>query len=307
MVLCLIGINFPHKVTKVIPIFRNLAAVKFAVPMKSLLTLRKPQLITYPLANGVVAFSTTRHGGYSTGAYAEFNITHYCNDDPKAVRKNREALCQLLGIEDNHLILPRQTHGTEVLHIDKAFLALPAEGRQMALEGIDAVITDVPGVCIGISTADCIPVLLYDTKRRIAAAVHAGWRGTVARIVEKALTRMTEWYGTRQQDIVAQIGPGISLASFEVGDEVYEAFQAAGFNMESISRRYEKWHIDLPQCNRLQLLECGVPEQSISLSSICTYQQHDTFFSARRMGIESGRIFTGIMMNSFSDSAAHSS
>lgn len=269
--------------------------------------MKQPELLMYPLANGVVAFSTTRHGGYSTGTYGEFNITHYCGDNPEAVHQNREALCQLLNIRDNHLILPRQTHGTEIRRVDEAFLRLSEAERREKLEGIDAVVTNMPGLCIGVSTADCIPVLLYDTKTCAVAAVHAGWRGTVTRIVEKAVATMTQDFGTRPSDVVAQIGPGISLDSFEVGDEVYESFCTAGFEMGLISKKYEKWHIDLPECNRLQLLECGVPEQNISLSSICTYQQHDTFFSARRLGIESGRIFTGIMMNSFSDSAAHSS
>ena len=266
-----------------------------------------PNLVYYNMGSDVLAFSTTRRGGCGKGAYAEFNITHYCGDNPDVVHQNRQALCQLLGIDDNHLVLPRQVHQVEIRNIDAKFMSLSKAERCAALEGIDAVMTNLPGVCIGVSTADCIPVLLYDTQRRIAAAVHAGWRGTVARIVEKSLIRMTEWYGTHPQDIVAQIGPGISLTSFEVGDEVYDTFQEAGFEMSLISKKYEKWHIDLPQCNRLQLLECGVSEQNISLSSICTYQQHDTFFSARRLGIESGRIFTGIMMNSFSDSAAHSS
>lgn len=272
--------------------------------------MKQPELLRYNLGNDVVAFSTTRKGGYSTGKYAEFNITHYCNDDPEAVRKNREALCQLLGIGDDCLILPRQTHQTEVLNIDEAFLSLSTESRQQALEGIDALVTGVAGVCIGVSTADCIPVLLYDREMGITAAIHAGWRGTVARIAEKAVASMTKWYGSHPRNIVAQVGPGISLDSFEVGEEVYEAFRKADFDMEPISCRMPKpnggtpednpcdirWHIDLHECNRLQLLSCGVPERNIFRSGVCTYQQHERFFSARRMGIQSGRIFTGIMM-----------
>ena len=116
------------------------------------------------------------------------------------------------------------------------------------------------------------------------------------RIVEQSIARMTEVYGTNPADLNAQIGPGIHLESFEVGDEVYEAFMKAGFDMERISRRDEKWHIDLPECNRLQLMEAGIPEHQISVSPVCTFQQFDTFFSARRLGIDSGRIFTGIIL-----------
>lgn len=258
--------------------------------------MKQPKLEFYAIHKDVVAFTTTRQGGYSTGAYGEFNITHYCGDNPESVRQNRLVLCQLLNIENDHIILPRQTHHTEIRNIDEAFFLLNATERQEVLEGVDAIITNLPGVCIGVSTADCIPVLIYDPVRRVACAVHAGWRGTVARIVEKAISDMTAHYGSQPQDMVAQIGPGISLESFEVGDEVYEAFQKAGFDMPLISCRKQKWHIDLPQCNRLQLLACGLPDSAISLSPICTYQHPETHFSARRLGIHSGRLFTGILL-----------
>jgi YfiH family protein len=156
--------------------------------------------------------------------------------------------------------------------------------------------TDLVGVCIGVSTADCIPLLLHDPKRRAVCAIHAGWRGTVARITQKAVQTMTETYGTRPSDLIAQIGPGISLDSFEVGQEVFDAFAAAGFNMPAISKMYAKWHIDLPECNRQQLIASGLRTDHIHLSGICTYRAHDTFFSARRLGIHSGRIFTGILI-----------
>ena len=116
------------------------------------------------------------------------------------------------------------------------------------------------------------------------------------RIVEKAVRQMEVCYGTRPSALVAQIGPGIHRESFEVGDEVYDAFHQAGFPMEAISERREKWHIDLPVCNRLQLLGVGVEAPHIRVDDNCTYQQCDDFFSARRLGIQSGRIYTGIVL-----------
>jgi hypothetical protein len=160
---------------------------------------------------------------------------------------------------------------------------------------------------VGVSTADCIPVLLFDRTHHAVCAIHAGWRGTVARIVEKAVKTMTATYGTNPIDIVAQIGPGISLDSFEVGDEVYDAFAQAGFDMSAISQKFftfhsslftSKWHIDLPACNQQQLMAMGVKPEHVSVSDTCTYKAYDTFFSARRLGINSGRIFTAIMMKS---------
>jgi YfiH family protein len=240
------------------------------------------------MGTGVTAFSTTRQGGCSTGNYAAFNINGYCGDDEVHIAANKVALCGLLGIDSNRLVMPHQVHDCVVRRIDG-----PQQG---VIEGVDAVMTDVPQLCIGVSTADCIPVLLYDSTHRAVSAVHAGWRGTVLRIVQKAVEAMCHAYGTAPADLQAVIGPGISLDSFEVGDEVYDQFLSAGFDMQPISRREAKWHIDLPMCNRLQLMEAGVPADHIQMTNICTYQQYDRYFSARRLGIQSGRIYTGILI-----------
>ena len=255
----------------------------------------QPELQFYHIGEGVKAFSSTRHGGFSKGCYGEFNINHYCGDSEEAIKQNRALLCQLLQIDDDCLLMPHQVHQTEIVTVDEAFLGLSTAERKARLEGVDALMTDMSGICIGVSTADCIPVLLYDKMHHAACAIHAGWRGTVKRIVEKAVASMTAVYGSRPTDIMAQIGPGIHLESFEVGDEVYEAFVSEGFMMETISKKMEKWHIDLPECNRLQLLDSGVPQRQIAVSEVCTFRQSDTYFSARRLGINSGRIFTGIL------------
>ena len=257
----------------------------------------KPQLQYYPLGDGVTAFSTMRQGGYSKGHYGEFNINCYCGDDKEAIHQNREALCQLLVIDDERLLMPHQVHLTKIAQIDETFFSMTVNERQQALEGVDALMTHLKGVCIGVSTADCIPILLYDPTHHAGCAIHAGWRGTVKRIAEQAVEQMNAAYGTQPADIIAQIGPGIHLDSFEVGDEVYDAFAQEGFDMELISKKREKWHIDLPACNRLQLLSKGVSVNHIATSPVCTFQQADLFFSARRMGINSGRIFTAIILH----------
>ena len=265
--------------------------------------MKRPELHFYDFGSDVIAFSSTRQGGFGEGNYGEWNINKYCGDSEAAIQENRKVLCALLGIDDDKLLMPHQVHLTKTAKIDDEFLNLSADDRQQRLEGIDAIMTNLPDVCIGVSTADCIPILLYDKVNHAACAIHAGWRGTVSRIAETVVKDMSEAYGSKASDIIAQIGPGISLDSFEVGDEVYEAFAKAGFDMSAISKKYptkesqcEKWHIDLPVCNRLQLIAAGIAEEKIAIADICTFKQHETFFSARRLGMNSGRIFTAILL-----------
>ena len=245
--------------------------------------------------SNIFSFSTMRHGGYSEGTYASFNCNDYCGDELEVVKRNQELLREMLPGQPQ-LIIPHQVHKTVVGVIDDAFLSSDEVLRKENLEGVDAIVTNCKNACLCISTADCIPVLCYDTHKQAIAAIHAGWRGTVERIVEKTLQVMTHQYGTNPADVHAVIGPGISLESFEVGDEVYQAFETAGFEMNRIAKKYAKWHIDLWETNKLQLARCGVKAENIETAGICTYKQPDDFFSARRLGIHSGRILSGIML-----------
>ena len=184
----------------------------------------------------------------------------------------------------NNLIIPHQTHNTVVRKIDDTFLTKGITERKEALEGVDALITDRKGECLCISTADCVPVLCYDRKRKAIAAIHAGWKET--------FEAMAAEYGTQGEDITACIGPSISLSAFEVGDEVYDKFRNEGFDMEQIAVRQDKWHIDLWKANRMQLEGFGVKPENIQTAGICTWTDNQDFFSARRQGIASGRILS---------------
>lgn len=202
----------------------------------------------------------------------------------------------LIGrVGEGTLFIPRQTHSLNVCWTDK-----PGE-----CPDTDAVITSKRGLCVAVKTADCIPVLLYDERQQLVAAVHAGWRGTVGRIVSRTIKEMN----SRGEDLHAIIGPGISLDAFEVGDEVYDAFRENGFPMERMARSYPtamcspsgkseegcKWHIDLWEANRWLLEEAGV--RCICVSGVCTHTHCDQFYSARRESIRTGRNINGIMMN----------
>lgn len=271
----------------------------------------KLRLTYYDMSPEVVAFSTTRHGGVSQGNYASFNVNEYCGDAPEHVADNRLLLAGELGVPADHIIMPHQTHGVETRIVSGEFMGLPSNVRSMLLDGVDAVMTDVPGLCVGVSTADCIPVLLYDAEHHAVCAIHAGWRGTLARIVHKAVMEMGLAYKSDPKRLKAVVGPGISMKNFEVGDEVYAAFEEAAFDMASISEQQikrnsdatdpsklfeKKWHINLPLANKQLLLHLGLQDENIHMTDVCTYDHADDYFSARRLGVESGRIYSGIVL-----------
>ena len=198
-----------------------------------------------------------------------------------------------------YVVQPHQVHGVVIREVTD-----PMTTRD-ELEGVDALMTDVPGVAISVRTADCIPVLLYDPVRKAIAAVHDGWRGTVQRLSQKVIAEMQSRYGTNPVDLKAVIGPGIGPESFQVGQEVADAFAEAGFPMDQILKDCGPkaptednpmaggLHIDLWRANEWLLQEVGVSD--IQIAGICTYK-NDRFFSARREGTKCGRIINCIKM-----------
>lgn len=230
-------------------------------------------MLIYPTPSHITAFSTTRDGGVSI-AIPQLFMPHH------------------------------QVHETKTLIIDNEFVHKNPLEQVLALDGVDALSTHLPNVCVCVKTADCIPVLLWDDYTQVVSAVHAGWKGTQKRIVESNIEVLKYTYSTQTTNLHAIIGPGIGVDSFEVGDEVYEQFAQAGFPMEKLARRYPlmnnqnntdetRWHIDLWKCNCLQLIEKGVRPENIYVSGIDTYQSFNRFFSARRH--LNGRIINGIM------------
>lgn len=209
--------------------------------------------------------------------YSGFSICHYVGDTENHISQCRSSLCYCLGIDEQHLIVPRQTHSTNIAVVDK----IPFE--QEKLKETDAVVTGMKGVAIGVNTADCVPVILIDEQVPLIAAVHAGWRGAVADIVPKTIERMRS---LSAKDIKAFIGPSICERCFEVGDEVAERFPEF-----AIKRNYGvKPHIDLQGFIMHQLKEAGV--ECVQKSIPCTRCNPEHYFSARAQGINSGRNFS---------------
>jgi len=197
------------------------------------------------------------------------------------------------------LILPHQIHEDKILPIDEGFLHLSEEVQTELLDGVDALITDLPDVCIGVKTADCVPVTLYAPDKGVVAVVHAGWRGTVLQIVAKTVERMVTLYNVAPLNILAGIGPSIGQEAFEVGEEVVEAFARLDMDFSQICERNDdtgRAHIDLWEVNRLQLINAGLSATNIEVAELCTYSCPDDFYSARRSGIKCGRMISGIMI-----------
>lgn len=262
--------------------------------------LNKDGLLVYDISPEVTAFSTSRHcQGVSVDVYGKMNINPYCGDDATVVYKNRQILAKTLSIQESSIFLPHQIHKTTIKLIDKTFLDYSKQQQIDFLENTDGLVTQCKDICIGVSTADCVPLLLYDNVLRVAAALHAGWRGTLDNIAARGVDVMCRHYGSNPINIKVVIGPSICLESFEVGSEVLEKFLNKGFESSKISVEINgKPHIDLWAINISQLLNAGVLPQHIHSSNICTYLNCSDFFSARRLSINSGRIFTGIIIRS---------
>lgn len=245
---------------------------------------------------GVEAFSTTRGEVKQGKPYSSVNLCDYVGDDALRVLDARLTLAMQLGVDLDDLVMPRQTHSCSVAVIDEAFRSLDIDQQEAALEGVDALVTRLSGLVIGVNTADCVPIVFADQQAGVIAAAHAGWRGTVGRIAQEVVVEMCR-QGAQSDHIHVAMGPCICQECFEVGDEVVDAFKQAGFDLDAIVTRHAatgKAHIDLRAANSAVLSSAGVPAAQITESRHCSRCEPARFFSARRLGINSGRTFTGI-------------
>ncbi len=224
----------------------------------------------------IAAAQSTRHGGISPAPYYALNLGKSTADDPANVAENRRRFCAALGFETAQMAWSRQVHGDQIRQAT-------APGGS---EGFDALVTNVPGILLAVSVADCTPILIYDARQQAVAAIHAGWRGTVAGIVAKTMKYMEQAFGTQGTDCFAYIGACIDECSFEVGDEVAEEFTES-FKRFDVERG--KFFVDLKKANAAQLLGFGVPQNQLEISPYCTVVHHSDFFSHRKDGGVTGR------------------
>lgn len=222
---------------------------------------------------------TTRLGGVSKFSLSSLNLGIHRGDDPKNVLKNYEIQCSALGFSPTQLVLSTQVHSDIILRV-----GLAEQGAGLfapELPNCDALITNTPGVGLMVFTADCTPVLLWDSKQGAVAAIHAGWKGTAQDIVGKTVLAMAREFGSHPEDLHAAIGPNIGGCCFETDAEVPEALLAvygqkiAGY----IRKTGEKYFPDLKAVNTYALRRLGV--QNIDLSTDCTMCNPRRYWSHR--------------------------
>jgi YfiH family protein len=263
---------------------------------------------------------STRRGGASRaycadGAPGELNLGFTPSDDRETVVRNRRLLAEAVsGDPVTPLVTLRQIHSSLILTAGAADAC-----RELPWKG-DGMMTDEPGLLLGIETADCIPVLVADRKRRVVAAFHAGWRGTVKRIVENGIGRMRLLYGCRPEDLIAAIGPGVGACCYAVGEEVLSGFESQFayarelfrevYSTDPVRNKYPmlfltqrapghspigpSLHLNLVEANRRQLLAAGLKPRSIQSIGGCTSCQREMFFSHRASQGHAGRMMSVI-------------
>jgi purine-nucleoside/S-methyl-5'-thioadenosine phosphorylase / adenosine deaminase len=194
--------------------------------------------------------------------------------------RDRDEVARVLGF--SRVAFMRQVHGNDVAALEELEAAPPR---------CDAILTDRPGIGLTVVTADCVPLLLWGSKRNAVAAIHAGWRGTLARVVSKAVGSLESRYGVSPEEIHAAVGPAIRVCCFEVGDEVVAAFEESGRDLDRVSRPgpRARRHLDLVEDNRAQLVDAGVSASRIYDSGRCSHCEVERFYSYRREGSGVGR------------------
>lgn len=240
-------------------------------------------------AGGVRAFFTGRSGGASGRWNGGLNWSYTVETDRAAVAENRRRSLAALGLPTDRAVMAGLVHGNRVVAVTGE--EAPQGDGVRLVENCDALITDVPGLALVVTAADCVPVFLYDPVRRVVGAVHAGWRGTVAGIGARAVQAMAETYGCNPADILGAVGPSIGPCCYEVDDAVAEPVRLyygdrAGA-MLLPGRTPGKYQLDLWEANRQDLLGAGV--RQISVSGACTSCGVDKLFSHRAEAGTAGR------------------
>lgn len=212
------------------------------------------------------------------------NMALHCTENPTAIIENRQQLAKQIGVPLNRFVFANQTHSDHIVNVTEADASKGAVNCEDAIADCDALYTRAANLLIGVFTADCVPILLYDPMEKLICAIHSGWMGTVKQITAKTLDILVHQEGCDPKQLHAYIGPAIATHSFEVGMEVVEKLQALPFDPAGFIRfkSQEKALVDNKGLNREMLLRAGVPKENITMDKNDTFAANDAFFSYRR-------------------------
>ncbi|NJO93037.1 MAG: peptidoglycan editing factor PgeF [Chloroflexia bacterium] len=227
----------------------------------------------------------------------QFTMSLSSVKEPNPIIENRKLLADALGLTPENFVFHQQEHTKNVTVVKKVH---GGKGFYIYDEGFadnDAMITNEKNLCLMIMGADCVPILLYDPINGIIGAAHAGWRGTVQSIASTTVKAMQNKFGCRPSDLVAGIGPSIGPQNYEVDQVVYDKFSKSFDYCHELftnGKKAGKYQLDLWKANKIQLLNAGLRDENIEVSEICTFENNEDFFSARKG--DSGRFASGIML-----------
>lgn len=248
---------------------------------------------------GICHFVSDRRGGFSEAPYDSLNLAFHVGDDPEKVIENRRLVARSLGIPLSNFTFAKQVHGANVKIITEEFRGRGAIEQETAIDNTDAMITAVPNICLTVLSADCVPILFYDPRKRVVGVAHAGWRGTAQLIAKKTVRMLKEEFNCQPSDILVGIGPSIGPCCYEVGEDViFQMERVLGEGQIYIEKGpvEGKGFLNLWEANKRQILEEGIPEGNIEIAKVCTYCNAGLFFSGRYGKGKTGRFGTGIMI-----------
>lgn len=244
-------------------------------------------------------FVSTRTGGHSHSPYDSLNLSFNVGDNSEKVLKNRNLLAGVLSIPLTSLTTAKQIHDGHVKVVSGGMRGKGCVDYQGAINATDAMVTNVPNICLMILLADCVPILFYDPSRRAIGVAHAGWKGTLRLVAEKTVRALQEHFGCSPQDIAVGIGPSIGPCCYEVGGEVVsEVEHIFGTRQDCIRKESQdgKGYFDLWGANLKQLVQTGIPEENIETAKLCTCHHPNSFFSYRHEKGKTGRFGAGIFI-----------
>lgn len=252
--------------------------------------------LEYPMLKdtGIVRHGfSTRLGGDSEGYYASMNLSFDRGDKKEAVAENFRRIGEALGVRCEDMVLSRQTHTTNVRIVTDADRGKGIT-RERDYTDVDGLVTNVPGICLVTSYADCVPLFFVDPVKKVIGLSHSGWRGTVGKIGRKTVELMHERFGSDPADILAAVGPSVCMDCYEVSGDVIEKFKEAFPENCWDQLFYEKpdgkYQLDLWKANELIFQESGILPEHIAVTNICTHCNSDILYSHRAAGDKRGNL-----------------